>query len=76
MYKDLQVKENSNLELLFTCLVRGMNESIKPSLQVLYDDTLVFDTAVIYSSAANQSSINIDNGYNVNGWNQFRLFSR
>lgn len=74
MYKDLQVKENSNLELLFTCLVRATNESVKPSLQVLYDDTLVFDidTAV---SEANQSSFN-NVAFNVNGWNQFRLFSR
>ena len=77
MYKDLNVTKDSNLEVFITCLVWGWEEENNefnglnnPSLQILYDDVLVFS---IDSAIRNQT---INRGYTMNGWNQFRLFSR
>ena len=81
MFMDLNVTENSNLEVFFTCLVLGWNSSNNvlnrldnPTLQILYDDVLVFS---IENAITNQTASSISNtGYNMQGWNQFRLFSR
>ena len=50
------------------------NRLDNPTLQILYDDVLVFN---IENAITNQTSSTIsNNGYNMHGWNQFRLFSR
>jgi hypothetical protein len=75
MYKDLVLPPKSNLELFFTCLIYGWEDSNNflkrlhnPSLQILYDDVLVFTMETAIS--------NNTKDYTANEWNQFRLFSR
>ena len=82
MYMDLNVTENSSLEVFFTCLVLGWNSSDNvlnrldnPTLQILYDDVLVFSIENAITNQTAASSIS-NTGYNMQGWNQFRLFSR
>ena len=65
MSRDLNVTQNSNLELFFTCLIANLSRP-GPLLQILYDDTMVFSLRDHHLESLSTKP----------QWNQFRLFSR
>jgi hypothetical protein len=68
---------NSTLVFGWNVSDNVFNRLDNPTLQILYDDVLVFNIENAITGITNQTSSTIsNNGYNMHGWNQFRLFSR
>jgi hypothetical protein len=68
---------NSTLVFGWNVSDNVFNRLDNPTLQILYDDVLVFNIENAITGITNQTSSTIsNNGYNMYGWNQFRLFSR